>query len=163
MWHAVVARADVFKASLVVGWLLLQSTLIATAGARPEHAFGFRMFGEASTISYSLFRLVRDPDGRIREVRCENGRYSVQGRGTDRLFFDWHDWVKTRGLGSFDREIFASYGVAAQRARLQAAVESFAGQIRGDHETLRFVLRGYTSRNGGPKESFAFESPPVTP
>lgn len=149
---------DVLKAAAVVGWVALQGALVLTAGARPEHAFGFRMFSEASTLSYSLFRVVRGPDGRLHEEKCENGRYSIARPGQDRLFFDWHDWVKTTGLGTFDREIFASYGVDAQLSRLEAAVASFATQVPADHETVRFVIRGQSSRNGGARQPFSFES-----
>lgn len=154
-------RADVVKASVLLGWLAVQGALVATAGSRPEHAFGFRMFGEASTLSYSLHRVIRGPDGEERELKCEGGRYSIlrgaPGRD-ERVVYDWHDWVKRPALGTFDRELFASYGVAAQLSRLAIAVDSFADQVPADHETLRFVLRGTSSRNGSPPEPFVFES-----
>lgn len=157
------ARADVVKAFVLLGWLALQGTLIATAGPRPEHAFGFRMFGEASTLKYSLYRVVRAPDGTQRELKCDEGRYRIAKGGGEGVAFDWHDWVKTPALGTFDREIVASYGVAAQRSRLAAAVDSFADQVPADRETARFVIRGYSRRNGGPPEPFVFESHAVNP
>ena len=149
--------ADLVKASVLVGWLGVQAALIATSGARPEHAFGFRMFGEASTLQYSLSRVVRQ-GGTVREVPCPDGKYTIKGRE-----YDWHSWVRQGGLGTFDREIFASYGVAAQRNRLEAAVRSYAAHVQGDHETVRFVLSGWTARNGGAHVPFRFESAPVNP
>jgi hypothetical protein len=153
-----ISGADLVKASVIIGWLGVQTALIVTSGARPEHAFGFRMFGEASTLQYSLSRIVRE-GGQLREVPCPNGKYSV-GPGRD---YDWHGWVRQGGLGTFDRELFASYGVAAQLARLHAAVDSFAAHVPGDNRTLRFVMSGWSQRNGGSRVPFRFESPQVNP
>lgn len=152
-----VSGSDLVKACVLVGWVGTQAALILTSGARPEHAFGFRMFGEASDLQYKLTRIVHD-GGQLKEVPCPNGRYVASGRT-----YDWHDWVKQGGLGTFERTLFASYGVAAQRARLEAAVHSFADHVPGDKETVRFVLSGWTQRNGGAQEPFRFESQPVNP
>ncbi len=152
-----ISGSDFVKASVIASWLGVQATLIATSGARPEHAFGFRMFGEASYLQYTLSRVVRDGD-RLHEVACPNGQYVASGRS-----FDWHTWVRQTGLGTFDRKLFASYGIAAQLARLEAAVHSFAEHVPGDRQTLRFVLSGWTQRNGGPELPFRFESQPVNP
>lgn len=149
---------DLRKAALVIGWGLVQGALILTAGARPEHAFGFRMFSEASSLSYSLFRQVRAEDGSLREEKCEKGRYTLVRAGQAPRVFDWHDWVKTPGLGTFDRDVFASYGLEAQRSRLEAALRSFAEHVPADDQTVRFVIRGESSYNGAPRERFELRS-----
>ena len=43
-----------------VVWLAAQAALIATAGLRPEHAFGFRMFSESTTAELHLYRRTFD-------------------------------------------------------------------------------------------------------
>ena len=148
--------SDIVKASVLVGWLGVQAALILTAGARPEHAFGFRMFGEASTLQYSLARGIRERSG-VRELPCPAGRYTTRaGRS-----YDWHTWVRNAELGAFDREIVANYGVAAQLTRLEAALSSYAAHVEGDAESVYFVLSGFTTRNGGERVPFRLQSPPV--
>ena len=44
-------------------WIAGQSALILTAGRRSEAAFGFRMFSESSTLSFSLTREIDAPSG----------------------------------------------------------------------------------------------------
>jgi len=51
------------KVAFAAVWLTGQVALIATAGSRPDGAFGFRMFPESSTLSYRLFRDVDAPSG----------------------------------------------------------------------------------------------------
>ena len=46
-------------------WIAGQAALVLTAGGRPDHIFGFRMFPEASTIEIHLWR----DDGRRRRAR----------------------------------------------------------------------------------------------
>lgn len=147
------------KAAIVIGWVALQLALIVTAGRRPEHAFGFRMFPEASTISYSLARVVRTSAG-PREIVVKDGHYFVRHDDGSVRHYEWRDWIPQRALGAFDREIFASYGAAAQLSRMSLALEAFARYVGDDGETERFVLHGYVKRNGGAPEPFRFESAP---
>lgn len=148
--------SDLVKAAVLVGWLGVQAALILTAGARPEHAFGFRMFAEASTVQYSLSRGIRAGNG-VRELPCPAGRYTTRaGRS-----YDWHTWVRQAELGAFDREIVASYGAEAQRSRLEAALRWYAGNVEHDAESEYFVVSGFTTRNGGERVPFRFQSAPV--
>lgn len=133
------------RAAFVAGWIVVQIALIFSAKDRPDGAFGFRMFSESSTIETSLFR----------ELRGSGERVSVQDGtwvGHDDLGlaqrFSWYDRVQRPELRVFDREIAASYGAAAQRARWTAALADVARHVRADVDTARLVLRITTRMNG---------------
>lgn len=115
------------------------------------------MFPEASTLSYSLHRVVRRA-GREQELQVDKGHYFVRQSDGSLRHYDWHDWIRQGALGNFDQEMFASYGAAAQTARLEAALAAFATFVGDDGETQRFVLTGVVRRNGGEPTPFRFEA-----
>lgn len=139
------------KISVLAGWVAIQAVLVLGAGARPEHAFGFRMFSESSTLEYRLEREVLE-NGVAQRLHCAAGRWQTLRADGKPRFFDWHDWVKRPELGQFDRQLFASYGLAAQRSRLHAALDYVSGHVADDEQTLRFVLVLTTRHNGGPPQ-----------
>jgi len=113
-------------------WIAGQATLIFTAGARADHAFGFRMFPEASTLEIHLSREV---GGQV--VPAPRGEWSARDAQGQLRHFAWHDRVRDPILSSIDTRVFASYGADAQLARLQRALDDVADHVPEDGETVR--------------------------
>jgi hypothetical protein len=137
------ARARVVFAA---GWIAVQAALVLTAGMRSEAAFGFRMFPEASTISVHLLRRVRSAGGDV-TLDIENGTWVARAPDGTRRTTRWRDRVKVGALATFDRDIFASYGVEAQLARIQAALDDVAMHSPDDAETKQLVARVTVKKN----------------
>jgi hypothetical protein len=143
------------RIAFAVCWIAGQVALVATAGARPDHIFGFRMFPEASTLEIRLSRetaagtvpapggawTVRDPDGQVRR-------------------FSWHDRVRDPVLETLDTAVFASYGIDAQIARLQRALDDVAAHLHGDAETARLRADVVLRKNGAPPTTITLTSRP---
>ncbi len=130
----------VFAAS----WLAGQAALVLTAGARDDHAFGFRMFPEASTLE---IHLSRDVGGR--SVPAPLGEWSARDARGQLRHFSWHDRVRDPILASLDGRVFASYGVDTQLARLQHALDDVADHVPEDGETTRLRADVVVRKNGG--------------
>ena len=131
------------RIAFAVGWIGLQLALILTASRRPDGAFGFRMFPESSTIAVSLYR---ETDGERVPVR--EGTWTARDADGTAHAFSWKDRVRRPELATFDVEMHASYGAAAQLARWQAALEDVASHVPADRETRRFSLDVTVRRNG---------------
>lgn len=142
-----------------VAWIALQAGLIATASRRPDGAFGFRMFSESSTIKVVLHREVVGADGVRTRVHVDDGTWSARDAAGVPKRFSWYDRVWPN-LGIFDREIHASYGEAAQLARLQGALDDVAAHIPEDAETRRLVLEVTVRRNGRAPRTVTLASAP---
>ena len=127
----------------------LQAALIVSADRRPDHAFGFRMFSESSTIKISLFREVVGKGGERERVHVDDGVWSASDTGGLRRRFAWTDRVRRRELAIFDTELSASYGAQAQLVRLQAALDDVAAHAADDADTRRLLLEVTVRRNGG--------------
>jgi hypothetical protein len=141
-----------------VSWIALQATLIVTAGARADHIFGFRMFPEASTFE---IRLWRETDaGPVRATRGEWGARDAAGQ---LRHFAWRDRVRDPILGALDTHLFASYGVDAQLARLQRALDDVADHIGEDAETRLLRAEVIVERNGRAPATVVLESHPRGP
>ena len=130
-----------------VAWIGLQAALVLTAQRRADGAFGFRMFSESTTIVVVLYREVANADGTRTRVHVEDGTWAARDPAGVRKRFSWYDRVWPN-LGVFDREIHASYGEAAQLARLQGALDDVAAHIPEDTETRRLLLDVTLRRNG---------------
>jgi hypothetical protein len=124
-------------------WIAGQIALVLGAERRPDHAFGFRMFPEASTIEIRLFRVVKGGT-----VRAPAGEWSARDADGQLRHFSWHDRVRDPVLGSLDARVFASYGVDAQLARLQRALDDVADHLPEDADTLRLRADVLVARNG---------------
>jgi hypothetical protein len=137
----------VFAAAFLVG----QATLIATAGLRPDNAFGFRMFSESSDVRITLSRrLRRAPE---LAIPVENGEWEAHDRDGWVRSFRWTDRVQDGTLSVLDRSIPAAYSVRAQIARLQHALDDVAAHTPDDTETQTLVADVAVRRNG---RSFAY-------
>ena len=150
------------KARIVFAVLYLggQGALIATAGMRADHAFGFRMFSESTTIEVELFRMLEAPSGHgTTTVHVEDGRWVARDhRGTPHRF-SFHDRVRDAALSTFDTRIHASYGADAQLVRLKAALDDVAAHLDDDAETRRLVLDVTVRKNGREPLRVTLESP----
>ena len=124
-------------------WVFGQAALVLTAGLRADHILGFRMFPEASTMEIHLWREV---DGRW--VRAREGEWSAHDGSGQLRHFSWRDRVRDPVLGSLDERVFASYGVDAQLARLQRALDDVADHVPEDSETQRLRADVRVWKNG---------------
>jgi len=124
-------------------WLVGQAALVLTAGARADPAFGFRMFPEASTLE---IRLSREVGGHV--VPAPGGEWSARDTEGQLRHFAWHDRVHDPILSAIDARVFASYGVDAQLARLQRALDDVADHVPEDGETVRLRADVVVRSNG---------------
>lgn len=131
-----------------VVWVGLQIALVLTADRRPDGAFGYSMFAESSTMSVVLYREIITEDGTRKRVHVEDGVWSARDGGGLRRRFEWTDRVRRRDLAPSGVERNASYGVAANIARLQAALDDVASHTPDDAETKRFAIEILVRRNG---------------
>jgi hypothetical protein len=145
-------------------YLSLQGVLVASASARPDHAFGFRMFSESSVVKLSLLREVDAPTGQgTVVVPAARGEWSAMDADGTRRHFAFRDRVREPWLSTFDATFEASYGAGAELARLQAALDDVASHLDGDAETRRLVLDVIARRNGREPQLVRLTSPSRTP
>jgi len=146
------------RVALAAVYLAAQGALIASAAQRPEHAFGFRMFSESSRMSAHLFRETDSPTGHgTTLVDVKDGAWDVPLPDGNIKVFRWSDRVKEPHLRTFDREIDAPYGAAAQLARWKAALDDVIQHIPDDNETLAFVADVTIRRAGRAPEVIRVE------
>src|SRR5437899_11167471 len=120
-------------------WIAAQLALILTAGARPDAAFGFRMFPESSTVAAHLSRAIAGGDG---VVDVKGAAWSARDRAGAPHRVEWTDYDKS-GEHAFDVTFFASYGVEAQLERWRAALDYVAprhGRVDAQTQALVAVL-----------------------
>src|SRR5688572_7116331 len=105
------------------------------------------MFSESSTIKVVLYREVARGAGRTERVHVEAGTWAARDASGQMKRFSWYDRVWP-SIGVFDREVHASYGEAAQLARLKHALDDVAAHLAEDAETRKLVLEVTVRRNG---------------
>ena len=127
-----------------VAWIAGQAALVLTASLRPDHIFGFRMFPEASTIEIHLSR-----DAGAGFARTPRGEWSARDASGQLRHFSWHDRVRDPLLSALDARVFASYGVDAQLARLQRALDDVMDHAGEDDETHQLRADVVVRKNGG--------------
>jgi hypothetical protein len=135
-------RARVVFAAL---FLLTQAVVIATASLRPDHAFGFRMFSEATTARIHLLR--RTADGT--EVATDGGGWWTRDRRGGMRHVAFRDYVDTPELSYFDTPLHAAYGGAAELARLQAALDYVVDRLGDDDRVTVGLIAEVELRRGG--------------
>jgi len=142
-------RREWGRVAFATAWIAAQVALVATAGRRPDGAFGFRMFSESTTIRVALYREITGATAAATETRIhvDAGTWSARDASGVPKQFSWYDRVWPN-VAVFDREVHASYGEAAQLARLQRAVDDVAAHIGEDSETRRLLLEVSVRRNG---------------
>jgi len=149
------ARASLFdlgpraRVAFAALWLAAQAVLIATAGLRPEHAFGFRMFSESTTDVLHLSR--RTFDGEL--VPCEQGGWWTRDRNGARIYHSMRDYIDAPELSFYDVRMPASYGRAAELARMQAALDYVIAHLGDDDRTTAQFVVDVALRSGAGAES----------
>ncbi len=144
------ARSSVFdlgpRARVVfcATWLVLQAALIATAEQRPEHAFAFRMFSESTTAVLHLSRRTFDGD----VVSCPTGSWWTRTANGARLSLSMRDYIDAPELSFYDTRVPASYGRAAELARLKLALDDVIGRLGDDDRTTAAFIVDLTLRSG---------------
>jgi len=131
-------------------WIVAQVALVLTAAGRPDGAFGFRMFPEASTIEIHLQRRVGD-----RVVPAPRGEWSARDTAGQLRHFSWHDRVRDPVLSVLDERRFASYGADAQLDRLKRALDDVSDHVPDDAETAQLQADVLVWRNGRGPETIA--------
>jgi hypothetical protein len=130
-------------------WIAAQAALVLTANRRADRAFGFQMFSESSTINVHLLRRVDSITGNgTTLVPVENGEWVAKDRAGSKRRIKWRERVEEPALGVFDQTIHASYGAAAQLARIQAALDDVASHTPDDTETRQLVAEITVRKNG---------------
>jgi hypothetical protein len=136
-------------------WIAGQSSLVVSASHRSDHIFGFRMFPEASTLEIHLSRVTATAT-----VPAPRGEWSAAAASGQLRHFSWRDRVQDPILELLDTRVFASYGVDAQLARLQRALDDVAGHLDGDDETIRLRADVVVRKNGADPALVTLLSPP---
>jgi len=130
-------------------YLAGQVALVVTSGSRPDHAFGFRMFSESSTLNAKLVRYVEAPSGHgTVGVPVDGTTWTARDARGVLHRFDWRDRVREPALTYFGGTIHASYGADAQLARFQAALDDVAAHIPQDAETQQLGIEVDVRKNG---------------
>jgi hypothetical protein len=138
-------------------YVAAQLWLMATAGHRAGHAFGFRMFNEASMMRIELRRRVRS-DGGVVEVPVVDGAWTARdGRGRPHVLV-WRDLVGPFGPATLDATVKAHYGAETQLGALQAALDWVAAHAVDDAETVAWLADVTTQTNGHPPARVHLES-----
>jgi hypothetical protein len=137
------------RVTFAASYLSLQAALVVTSPRRPDHAFGFQMFNESSTVHFSLLREVEAPSGHgTLIVHAYDGEWTAKGADGKPHRFYFRDRVKVAALSTFDVTLEAGYGAAAQLARMQAALDDVAEHTPNDVETQRLLADVTVKRNG---------------
>jgi hypothetical protein len=135
-----------YRIAVAFAWVALQIVLIVTADRRPDGAFGFRMFAESASLRLVLYREVASGDHTVR-LHVDGGVWNARGADAVVRRMSWYDRVPAP-FWIFDQEMHASYGVATQLGRLQAALDDVSTHLPDDAETVRLVLSVTARRNG---------------
>ena len=136
-------------------WLAAQVALIATAGLRAEHAFGFRMFSESTTAELHLWR--RTADGEL--VSEVQGGWWTRNKAGARVHLSMRDYLDAPELSYYDERMPAAYGQEAELWRLQRALDDVIARLGDDDRTTAgFVVDVRLRRGGGPPSTVRITS-----
>jgi len=136
------------RLAFAICWISGQATLVLTAGLRSDRIFGFRMFPEASTLEIHLSRVTE-----TRTLPALGGEWAARDFAGQLRHFSWRDRVRDPVLERLDTTVFAAYGVSAQLARLQHALDDVADHVDEDDETLQLRADVVLSKNGREPET----------
>lgn len=127
----------------------VQAGLILTAELRPDRILAFRMFNEASSLKFELFRSVKSRRGE-RLLPIPSGAWTARGPDGVEREFRWADRVRFRGLQPGTDFIHTPYGLDAQLFRLQHALDDVASHTVEDAETRALTAIAQGLKNGRP-------------
>jgi hypothetical protein len=141
------------RAAFAAVFFAAQAALIATAGARSDRSYGFRMFPETSSVVVHVAR--RLDDGR--EVPITSGRWEARDCAGATRTFVWSKMVRPPGPSRLDAPSGAPYGVESGIARTKDALAWVAARS-GDCETRAFVAHVELKKNGAPAGAVDLEA-----
>jgi hypothetical protein len=132
--------------------VVLQGALILSAGGRPDHIFGFRMFPRRRPWKFTS-------GGKPPPAMAARwgGEWSARDASGQLRHFSWRDRVRDPVLASIDVNVFASYGVDAQLLHLARALDDVAEHLDDGGETRRLRAEVVVRRNGRAPESVTLE------
>lgn len=142
-------RRRILRAGFAAAWLVAQGALIATAGSRPDRAFGFRMFAESGTVRLHVERVL--DDGGLIPIG-EDGAWEARDCAGEPHRFEWGHLVAYPAPWALDGELHSPYGTRAGLAQARAALEWVAAHTDGDCQTLGYRAVVEVRRNGGAPE-----------
>ena len=140
------------RVAFAAAYLTLQGALVASAGRRPDHAFGFQMFSESCAARLALLREIDAPSGHgTLVIPAARGEWTADdGEGT-RHPFEWRDRVhKLRSLSTLD--VLLERTVRRGRrelSRVQAALERRGTSHTDEDDETRASSPTSPSRRNG--------------
>jgi hypothetical protein len=137
------------RTAFAAAWLAVQAYLIATAGARPDRALGFRMFAESGTVRLHVERVL--DDGGMIPIGGD-GEWEARDCAGEPHRFAWGRMVGYPAPWALDQELHSPYGADAGAAEARAALEWVAAHTPEDCQTLALRARVEVRRNGGAPE-----------
>ena len=143
-------RSLLGPALFTVTFLGVELCGIAWGQVAPDHVLGFQMFNESSRMRIELFREIERKGKRVL-VPAPGGEWRAPDRQGKTHRYSWHDRVRYYPLRELERDVPASYGLAAQLFRLQAALDDMARHIEGDTKTQALVAVVAASHTGRPQ------------
>lgn len=129
-------------------YALAQLSAIASGLRAPDHAFGFQMFGEASSIRFELKRKLK---GKRKLVPVVGDSWEAPDARGELHRIHWRDRVRYPVLEHSGRTRHASYGLAGQLDRLQRALDDFMAHLQNDTQTQALIAVVHASYNGRPE------------
>jgi hypothetical protein len=150
----------VARAAFVTLFFGLELAGIAWAQRTPDHVLGFQMFNESSQMTIHLFREVEDKRKRLL-LPVPGGRWQAPDASGTLRDYAWQGRVRYKPLTYVETSVDAKYGLSAQLARLQAALDDVVRHIPDDASTLALVAQVDTVKNGvpGPQLQLRAEKP----
>jgi hypothetical protein len=133
------------RAVFAACYVFVMLVVVVSAQYQPDHAFGFQMFNESSTVNIHLYRRVR---GKRALEPFVDGGFTTRRRNGEARRVRWHDRVRDRVLGRLDETVHAKYGLAGQLQRLELALQDFAQHLGDDRDTEEIVAVVETRKNG---------------
>jgi hypothetical protein len=144
------ARSPSLRTLFAAAWLVAQAALVLTAERRSNHAFGFRMFEEITTVELRVSRLV--DDGGNLPMGATWTAHDCDGRPVE---YRWHDLVRV-GPTFLNGPLLEPYGADTGLMRARAAVAWVATHTPRDCETRGLVATVSRVRNRRPLSDVTF-------
>jgi hypothetical protein len=133
------------RVAFAVAYASVMLVVVISAQYRPDHAFGFQMFNETSTLNIHLYRRIR---GERQLEAFVDGGFTTRGKDGSPRRIEWRDRVRDRVLGRLDETVHAKYGLAGQLQRLDLALKDFVRHLGDDQDTQEIVAVVETRKNG---------------
>jgi hypothetical protein len=134
------------RVAFTLVFLASEAVFIATAGARADRSYGFRMFPESSSVSVHLRRRLKD--GSVVPLDAA-GRWEARDCKGVAHAFAWASYVRPPAPWRLDANIAAPYGVEASLEQVRGALAYVSARAADDCQTTAFVADVTMRKNGG--------------